>query len=98
MLQDLNDDQRLLEALMSDISEMGFCAGWMMGLEFDLWRIINGGDNRYGHHILTQAEIDQLRFLSDKCNCWIIYDDQTEETAVVLETWKLMYAQKRQVS
>jgi hypothetical protein len=53
MLKDLNRDQLLLEELMSQISEEGFSAGWMKNLEFDLWRIINGGDRRYGWHFLT---------------------------------------------
>ena len=42
MLQDLNNDQLLLAELMSRISEAGYSAGWMIGLEFDLWETMNG--------------------------------------------------------
>ncbi|OQP65875.1 hypothetical protein A3860_14875 [Niastella vici] len=76
---------------MSQLSEKGFCAGWMNGLEFDLWRILNGSNRKYGHHAITQEELDQLQFLSDKCGCWIVFDDVNEETAIDLETWKKMF-------
>jgi hypothetical protein len=76
MLNDLNKDQLLLEEFMSEISEAGFSAGWMGDLEFDLWEILNGDKRRYGHHIITQDELDQLKSLSDKCGCWIVYDDE----------------------
>jgi hypothetical protein len=44
MLKDLNSDQLLLAELMSSISEDGFSASWMEGLEYELWEILNGGD------------------------------------------------------
>jgi hypothetical protein len=94
MLKDLDKDQLLLAELMSEISEAGFSAGWMKDMEFDLWSAINGGDGSYGRHILTQAEIDQLLFLSNKCRCWIVFDDENEETAVDLDIWKEMFAKR----
>jgi hypothetical protein len=95
MLKDLNKDQLLLEELMSQISEEGFYAGWMAGLEFDLWRIINGDDKRYGHHVLTQEEIDRLWSLARKCGCWIVFDDEKEETAIDLDIWEEMFLNKK---
>lgn len=94
MLYDLNQDQQQLAEFMSDISEKGFCAGWMWHLEYDLWRIINGGHNRYGHYYLSQEEIDQLWAMANKCGCWIVFDDDTEETAIEIETWKKMYVRQ----
>jgi len=91
MLQDLNDDQLQLARLMSRISEEGYSAGWMEGLEYELWEILNGGKNNYGRHVVTQEQLQQLRFLSDKYGCWIVFDDDTEETAVDLEMWTKMF-------
>jgi hypothetical protein len=34
----------VLVRLMSDLSEEHYCAGWMGGLEFSLWRIVEGGE------------------------------------------------------
>ena len=91
MLKDLDSDQLLLEELMSNISEEDFSAGWMTNLEFDLWGILNGDNRKYGHHLITQSEIDQLKSLSKKCGCWIVFDEEKEETAVELEAWKKMF-------
>jgi len=91
MLQDLNDDQLQLERLMSRISEEGYSAGWMKGLEYELWAILIDGKGSCGRHDVTQEELQQLRFLSDKCGCWIVFDDETEETAVDLETFRKMF-------
>jgi len=79
---------------MSWISEEGYSAGWMCDLEYDLWEIVVGGDRRYSRYTLTQVDIDKLTLLSQKCGCWIVFDDVSEETAVGLETWKEMYSGK----
>ena len=34
---------RTLAGEMSEISELAFCAGWMDGLEYRLWEIVQGG-------------------------------------------------------
>ena len=94
MLKDLNEDEQKLEEFMSWISEEGYSAGWMSDLEYDLWEIVVGGDKSYSRYTLTQDDIDKLNLLSQKCGCWIVFDDVNEETAVDLETWKKMYSDK----
>ena len=42
MLNDLNEPQRILAEYMSDLSEETYAAGWMKGLEFDLWEALEG--------------------------------------------------------
>ncbi len=97
MLKDLSNDQLLLAELMSQISEAGYSAGWMDGLEFDLWEILNGHKRKYGGYSVSQDELNQLQSLSNKCDCWIVFDDEKEETAVELETWKKMVLTKRSI-
>lgn len=94
MLKDLDNDQLRLAKLMSQISEAAFSAGWMRDLEFDLWAAIHAGNGSYGRYMLTQADIDQLRSLSDKCRSWIVFDAKNEETAVDLEIWKEMFSRR----
>jgi hypothetical protein len=83
--------------MRSDMSstEWLHSAGWMDTLEFDLWDIINGGNREYGRHEVTQNDIDQLHSLSQKCGCWIIYDDVNDEKAIDLKSWEIMYADRR---
>lgn len=95
MLNDLNKEQLALENFMSNISENGFSAGWQKDLEFDLWTALVDGKRNYGFYTLTEEDINQLRSLSEECGCWIVFDDETEETAVDLESWKKMYADKK---
>ena len=66
MLKDLNPDELKPAELMSQISEDSLSAGWMNGLEFELWDIINGSSTKHGY-TTTQSNIDQLESLSQKC-------------------------------
>lgn len=97
MRTDLDMNQLLLAEVMSGISEKGFYAGWMQDLEYDLWRIINGGETLYGHHDVTQAEIGALWSMVRQCGCWIVFDNDTEETAIALDTWKEMFTKRETI-
>ena len=94
MLRDLNEDQLQLAKFMSSLSEAGFAAGWMEGLEFDLWALLNAPNKKYGQYILTQVDLEQLQILSSKCRCWITFDDTDEEVAIPLEAWKKIVANR----
>ena len=91
MLKDLNIDQTKLMAFMSDISERCFSAGWMENLEFSLWNAILNGPRRYGHGLITTEDIDYLKEQSTICNCWIVFDEINEETAMDLTLWREKY-------
>jgi hypothetical protein len=92
MLNDLNEDQRKLAQLMSEISERCYRAGWMEGLEFALWDVVNGGNRKYGQHEISQVEIDELRSLSEKCDCWIMFDDNLEEIPIKIAEWEMIFS------
>ena len=91
MLRDLNESQRALAEAMGRLSEAGYHAGWMAGLEFDLWRGVVDGPFRYGQHDLTDDQIERLRHLSEACGGWIVFDGDKEETFVSIDQWKSMY-------
>ena len=91
MLSDLNENQRALAESMSWLSEAGHHAGWMKGLEFDLWRGVVEGPYRYGQLDLTVDHTAQLRCLSETCGGWICFDDDKEETFVPIDQWKMTY-------
>jgi hypothetical protein len=54
---------------MSDISEDRWCAGWLGGLEYILWDAVIGRQAA-----CSSEEIEQLKYLSEKCRGWIIWD------------------------
>lgn len=72
---------------MSEISEKAYCAGWMDGLEFGLWRALIGGPRICGRLELTDEQLARLRELSEAAKGWILFDEAEEETFVSLEEW-----------
>ena len=55
---------------MSNISEDCYCAGWMSGLEYDLWKMVRGGDRSYGMCRVSDDDVEQLRVLSEMAGGW----------------------------
>jgi hypothetical protein len=92
MLFELTNNQRALAAAMSDLSEAGYHAGWLGGLEYDLWRLMLAGGQHYGHHNVSEEELMRLRSLFERCGGWIVFDDQREEVFVSLKDWEKMFA------
>jgi hypothetical protein len=88
MLNDLNEPQRILAEYMSDLSEETYAAGWMKGLEFDLWEALEGKSKKYGRLEVNREIQDNLKRLSDGANGWIVYDDNVEEKYVSFAEWK----------
>jgi len=85
----------LLRKLMSEISEEYWCAGWLGGLEYMLWDTVTGKRK----DICSLEEIEQLKYLSEKCGGWIIwYDQATDERFVPIEEWLRLYEANRHKS
>lgn len=82
----------LLINVMSAISEERWCAGWMQNLEYVLWDVVSG--RREG--ICGSEEIEQLKYLSEKCGGWIVWDEQAKsERFVPMQDWLRLYEAKR---
>jgi len=88
MLKDLTENELKLATFMSDLSERCYSAAWMLNLEYVLWDSVLNGPRKYGQDNIDENDIRQLSRLSTLANTWIIFDDETEETAVTLEQWK----------
>jgi hypothetical protein len=93
MLKDLNIFERELAHYMSQISEEAYSAGWFTNLEYILWNAVIGGKREFGRHFISDKDIENLTFISSKCNSWIIFDDKNDETAINLEEWKKMFSE-----
>jgi hypothetical protein len=91
MLSDLSPDARALADYMSDISQKTWFAGWMHGLEFILWSALNG-ETAEGRLKLTSVQVAGLKALSDACQGWIVFRDETEEMFVPLPEWVRHFA------
>ncbi len=91
MLNDLTTKQRKLADFMSDISERCYSAGWIQHLEYVLWDSLTTGERKFGQNIISQQDINQLIQFSKDCNCWIYYNDITEETAIDIFSWRQIF-------
>jgi hypothetical protein len=96
MLKDLTPSQRALADYMSELSEDAYCAGWLVGLEFELWEVVLGERKEFGFLDLGGEEAQRLRELSDRCAGWIIYDRDTEETWMPKSEWERWYSKWRE--
>ncbi len=74
-----------LLALMTGISEEFWCAGWMNGMEFDLWRRAAG--TNYGQGIITERQATLLRLLHEECGGWWMWDYARGPVFVRTEEW-----------
>lgn len=93
-MAELNTFQQALANLMSDISEDAYCAGWMMGLEFDLWRLLHSNPPRpYGMINISDNSMKMLKELSDHVGGWIVVsnDQDHDYDFVPLHEWEQMF-------
>lgn len=93
MISELEQDQWLLAYTMSNISERCYYAMWLDNVEYVLWHALEKGPRRYGHGEITTNDIIALKMLSDRCGCWIFFDDVEEETIIPLDLWQKKYSQ-----
>ena len=54
----------------SDSSEENWCAGWMRGLEYDLWAVLHDEEPRTSYR-LAETETRELLDLSEAARGWI---------------------------
>ena len=76
---------------MIHVSQSTYCAGWMHGLEYALWHLLTTGQTRYGRSLVTNEELLRLRNLSERCDGWIVWDEEREHTFVLLDDWRRMF-------
>ena len=83
-----------LARLMSEISEDCYAAGWMGGLEFALWAIVQGeAQPEYGEYVVLPEQVERLRYLSSRIGGWVAWSDEARgEIFVPMAQWERMYA------
>lgn len=89
----LTPEQSQLANYMSDLSELAYCAGWMDGLEYALWAVLQGPDRAYGMVDFTDEQIARLRALSEACGGWIYWHEGAACWAFMpIDQWRERYA------
>lgn len=73
-----------LLGLMTGISEEFWCAGWLTGLEFSLWKAPTG--MRFGQGSITERQSQLLKLLSEESDGWWCWQNG-EATFVCMADW-----------
>lgn len=85
------DHAEALRGFMSSISETQQAAGWLNGLEVDLWTALHypGGTDYF---TLTQWESEKLQRLSDKAGGWWHWPKDSDSALFIpLAAWLAVY-------
>jgi len=75
-----------LLGLMTGISEEFWCAGWMSGMEYDLWLAEPG--KHYGQGTLSARQATLLRLLSEECGGWWYWHGNQGPKFITLDKWR----------
>ena len=81
------ESQRELYDLMSDISEDCYCAGWLMGNEYNIWAALQDGDLSYGRGVMDAESLERFRELSAELQGWIIWADDDMDKDMPVAEW-----------
>ncbi|MGW7253591.1 hypothetical protein [Streptomyces sp. NPDC054834] len=92
-MAELTPEQRVLAEAMSEVSESAYCAGWMDGCEYDVWRLLHeGGDWGMADAEQLAPLLTEVRTARDRAGCWIAWgDDDPDQWAVPLAEWLPRY-------
>jgi hypothetical protein len=63
----------------------------MLGLEYHLWNMIEGGTRMYGMAEVPKSEVDILRTLAHAIGGWIFWIDECPEFMPMSE-WRELFA------
>lgn len=85
-------EQSRLFALMQEMSMRYFEHAWAPGLEYFLWREINGLTLPRSQPMLKPFECSQLERAAENERCWFMYDDDEQFVRVSLSKWQSIYA------
>ena len=96
--EDLADPRVRLAVLISEISEYWYCAGWMMGIEHQVWRVAHGQARPGGEAIqLDDAQRRELLALSREIGGWVRWVDggpgESGAQFIALESWLQLHAE-----
>lgn len=89
-------DARVLVEWMSNISEQQYFAGWLIGTEFALWSMLEGGSRDWGFGDVPERDIEDLRILSQRAGGWIVSDSGDDKEydgkrLVSFAEWRELY-------
>lgn len=94
----MTPDQKKLRDFMSNLSEEAWCAGWLHGLEYILWRAVQMGPSERNRWF-PPSDLDLLRKGAEEIGGWIVWgaadgtDTDEGNRFVPMDEWLRMFAE-----
>lgn len=81
----LNASKDQLRQLMSEISEDHYCAGWLSGLEQDLWAraFLGDADKLFGLKVVEALQLEKLRVLAHATDSWWVFAQDIKDKVCI---------------
>ena len=92
----LTDAQWDLYDRMSEISEDCFCAGWIIGNEYDIWNALQQGDPSPAQRHMSPRLLRRCQVLSVAIGGWIYWADGPQFAP--MPQWLAMVEAKRMLA
>jgi len=93
----MNDVKKLL-TMMEEISERCYCAQWLNGLEYTIWKFVQDDCKtvKWGQSTILRSELNKIRKLANKTGIWWIWIEDKlynlcDNVMVPIDTWKNHY-------
>ena len=85
--------QNLLVDFIAELSEETYCAGWLLNIELETWKLISGTADASTQNLWKRRgdldAIEDLRKLKELSGTWAIWDDSVGDAVPIsLEEWK----------
>jgi hypothetical protein len=89
----MNWKQRALYKLMSEISEDCYCAGWVHGNEYTLWKMVAdpAASRMYGQDSVTDEQLADLRAIAAETGGWIRWCNDSEDLSLPVDEQGLVF-------
>ncbi len=88
------DDQHDLYDRMRQISEEGFCAGWIFDNEYNIWNAITLSQPAPGYGVINPRLLRRCKKLSDEIGGWIYWTQDGPKFAPMAQ-WLAMVEARR---
>jgi hypothetical protein len=89
--------RELLNLTMSDYSEEYYCAGWLSGLEYELWAFVMDEDTAYWSRWLDESDRTKLLELANDAGGWYYWSDESPvgDKFIAMDDWLKMYEEHK---
>ncbi len=88
---DMSEDQLKLANTMSQISENCYCAGWIEGNEYGIWKALKSGIQKYGQYAIDTDLLEECGRLSAELHGWVIWVDDRDDPYMPTQDWGMYF-------